>query len=143
MIVYVGAEYCPFCAAERWSIIYWLSQFGTFKGLTQIQSSSTDVYADTNTFTFHKATYTSQYIDFSPSEVLDRNQNNLETPIVRSKRSSRSTTRRRTRRERSGFPFVDIAGLYTLYNTSYSPATPGEPDVAARSRRSSRIRPTR
>ena len=79
-IVFVGAEYCPFCAAERWSMIYWLSQFGTFKGLTQIQSSSTDIYPDTNTFTFYKSSYTSQYVDFNPNEVEDRDQNPLQTP---------------------------------------------------------------
>jgi Domain of unknown function (DUF929) len=121
MIVYVGAEYCPFCAAERWSMIYWLSQFGTFKGLTQIESSSTDVYANTNTFTFHKSTYTSSYVDFSPNEVLDRNQNTLETP---SSQVTALFTKYGTPPYTSttgGFPFIDIAGLYTLYNTSYSP----------------------
>jgi hypothetical protein len=121
MIVYVGAEYCPFCAAERWSMIYWLSQFGTFKGLTQIESSSTDVYPNTNTFTFHKATYSSSFVDFSPNEVLDRNQNPLETP---SSQVTAIFTKYGTPPYTSttgGFPFIDIAGLYTLYNTSYSP----------------------
>jgi hypothetical protein len=42
LVVYVGGEYCPFCAAERWSIVYALSQFGTFRGLSQIKSSSSD-----------------------------------------------------------------------------------------------------
>jgi Domain of unknown function (DUF929) len=121
LIVYVGAEYCPFCAAERWTIIYWLSQFGTFKGLTQIESSSTDVYADTNTFTFHKASYTSQYIDFSPNEVLDRNQNTLETPTATIEALFTKYDAPPYTAEAQGFPFVDIAGLYDLYSTSYSP----------------------
>ena len=121
MIVYVGAEYCPFCAAERWVMIYWLSQFGTFKGLTQIESSSTDVYPDTNTFTFYKSTYTSQYVDFVPNEVLDRDQNPLQTP---SSQVSALFTKYGTPPYTSttgGFPFIDVAGLYTLYNTSYTP----------------------
>jgi hypothetical protein len=121
MIVYVGAEYCPFCAAERWVMIYWLSQFGTFTGLTQIESSSTDVYADTNTFTFYKSHYTSQYVDFVPNEVLDRDQNPLQTP---SSQVSALFTKYGTPPYTSttgGFPFIDLAGLYTLYNTSYTP----------------------
>jgi hypothetical protein len=121
MIVYVGAEYCPFCAAERWTMIYWLSQFGTFKGLTQIESSSTDVYPDTNTFTFYKSSYTSQYVDFVPNEVLDRDQNALQTP---SSQVSALFTKYGTPPYTSttgGFPFIDVAGLYTLYNTSYNP----------------------
>ena len=121
MIVYVGAEYCPFCAAERWSMIYWLSQFGTFKGLTQIQSSSTDVYPNTSTFTFHKSTYTSQYLVFSPNEVLDRDQNTLETPSAQVKALFTKYDAPPYAAEAQGFPFIDIGGLYTLYSTSYSP----------------------
>jgi hypothetical protein len=121
MVVYVGAEYCPFCAAERWSIIYWLAQFGTFKGLTQIESSSTDVYPNTNTFTFHKSTYTSQYIDFSPNEVLDRDQNTLETPSSQVEALFTKYDAPPYTAEAQGFPFIDIAGLYTLYSTSYNP----------------------
>jgi hypothetical protein len=121
LIVYVGAEYCPFCAAERWTMIYWLSQFGTFKGLTQIQSSSTDVYADTDTFTFHKASYTSSYVDFSPNEVLDRNSNTLETPTSTIEALFTKWDTPPYTQEARGFPFIDIAGLYDLYSTSYSP----------------------
>ncbi len=121
MIVYVGAEYCPFCAAERWVMIYWLSQFGTFKGLTQIESSSTDVYPDTNTFTFHKVTYTSSYVDFNHNEVLDRDQNQLETPSAQVTALFTKYGTPPYTSTTGGFPFIDIAGLYTLYNTSYSP----------------------
>jgi hypothetical protein len=121
MIFYVGAEYCPFCAAERWSMIYWLSQFGTFKGLTQIQSSSTDVYPDTSTFTFHKSTYTSSVVDFVPTEVLDRNQHQLETPTSQVTSIFTKYGTPPYTSTAGGFPFIDIAGLYTLYNTSFSP----------------------
>jgi hypothetical protein len=121
MLVYVGAEYCPFCAAERWSMIYALSQFGTFTGLTQIESSSTDVYANTNSFTFHKVTYTSPYIDFVPAEVLDRNQNPLDTPSAQVTAIFKKYSTPPYTSTTGGFPFLDIAGLYTLYNTSYSP----------------------
>ena len=48
-IFYYGAEYCPYCAAERWPIIIALSRFGTFSGLTTTTSSSTDVYPNTVT----------------------------------------------------------------------------------------------
>lgn len=32
-LVYVGAEYCPFCAAERWPLAVALGRFGTFSRL--------------------------------------------------------------------------------------------------------------
>jgi hypothetical protein len=122
LIVYVGGEYCPYCAAERWSMVYALSQFGTFKGLTEIQSSATDVDANTDTFSFYKSTYTSSVIDFSATEAYDRSQNPLQplTPEV-SSIFSRYDTPPYTMIS-GGFPFLDIAGRYILLNTSYDPA---------------------
>ena len=77
-IVYIGADYCPFCAAERWSVIVAMSRFGTFSNLHYTTSSSSDVYPDTSTFSFYKSSYTSQYIDFVGVEYQDRNQNSLQ-----------------------------------------------------------------
>ena len=38
-VLYMGAEYCPYCAAERWAMIVALSRFGTFSGLHTIHSA--------------------------------------------------------------------------------------------------------
>src|SRR5438309_707950 len=38
-VLYIGAEYCPYCAAERWSLVVALSKFGSFSGLTYMQSA--------------------------------------------------------------------------------------------------------
>ena len=38
-VFYLGAEYCPYCAAERWAMIVALSRFGTFSGLSTVHSS--------------------------------------------------------------------------------------------------------
>jgi thiol-disulfide isomerase/thioredoxin len=43
-VIYVGAEYCPFCAAERWPAVVALSRFGTFSHLGLTHSSNVDVY---------------------------------------------------------------------------------------------------
>jgi thiol-disulfide isomerase/thioredoxin len=67
-MLYVGAEYCPYCAAERWAMIVALSRFGTFSGLSTVHSSSTDTFPNTPTFTFYKSTYTSPYLTFTPVE---------------------------------------------------------------------------
>jgi Domain of unknown function (DUF929) len=63
-VLYVGANYCPFCAAERWPMIVALSRFGTFSGLSTTHSSTTDEYADTSTFTFYGSSYRSRYVSF-------------------------------------------------------------------------------
>ncbi len=76
-VLYMGAEYCPFCAATRWGLILALMRFGSFSGLEYMTSSATDVYASTPTFTFVNSTYQSQYINFITVEL----QNNTEAPL--------------------------------------------------------------
>src|SRR6266516_3727623 len=60
-MLYMGAEYCPYCAAERWSMIVALSRFGTFSGLSTVHSASVsgagnkEPFPNTPTFTFYKS----------------------------------------------------------------------------------------
>jgi Domain of unknown function (DUF929) len=74
-MLYMGAEYCPYCAAERWAMIVALSRFGTFTGLSTVHSASVngagsaEPYPNTPTFTFAHATYTSKYLTFTPVEL--------------------------------------------------------------------------
>lgn len=114
-VFYMGAEYCPYCAAERWPMIIALSRFGTFSGLSTTSSSSTDVYSNTPTFTFHHATYTSQYIDFVSVETTDRNQNPLESPTAAEQAlASQYDTG-------GSIPFVDFGNRYAFNGAMYLP----------------------
>jgi thiol-disulfide isomerase/thioredoxin len=74
IFLYVGGDYCPYCAAERWSLMVALSRFGTFNNVSLMQSSSSDVYPNTSTFSFHGASYSSQYLDFQGMETANRDQ---------------------------------------------------------------------
>jgi thiol-disulfide isomerase/thioredoxin len=78
-VLYIGAEYCPYCAAERWALSQALSRFGTFSGVGLIRSSSTDVYANTPTLTFYKSSYASKYLSFTPVEELTVSRQPLQT----------------------------------------------------------------
>jgi len=120
-VVFVGAEYCPYCAAERWSMIMALSRFGTFTGLKEMSSTSSDVDPDTSSFTFVDSHYSSQWIDFSSTELYDRNDNALQTPSSQVE-SLYTTYDQPPYTASNGFPFLDIAGRYVLYQTSYDPA---------------------
>src|ERR1700689_3807075 len=68
-VLFIGSEYCPFCAAQRWAMVNAFSRFGTFTGLTTTHSSSSDSYPNTPTFTFYGSTYTSKYISFTSVEL--------------------------------------------------------------------------
>jgi len=75
-LVYVGGEFCPYCALMRYSLITALSRFGTFSGLKLMSSAPTD--GDIPTFSFVNSTYKSSYVDFSPWETQDRQENPLQ-----------------------------------------------------------------
>ena len=114
-VFYLGAEYCPYCAAERWPMIVALSRFGAFSGLKTTSSSSSDVYPNTPTFTFHGATYSSQYVEFQAVETTDRNQNALDSPTP-------TQLALVNRYGTSGsIPFVDFGNRYALSGATYVP----------------------
>lgn len=70
VVFYYGADFCPYCATERWPLIIALSRFGTFSNLGLMTSSAIDRYPNTPTFTFSRSTYTSPYINFVEVEYL-------------------------------------------------------------------------
>lgn len=113
-VLFVGGEYCPFCAVERWSIIIALSHFGQFTGVQYMQSSSTDVNPNTPTFTFSSASYTSKYITFLPVEQFDR-YGSIRQPLTSDQQAL--VTKYDTCSGSSssgGIPFIDIDNAYAV-----------------------------
>ncbi len=120
-MLYIGAEYCPFCAAERWAMIVALSKFGTFTGLTYMESSATDYSPNTPTFSFRDASYASNFISFVSVEIQDRNHGTLQTPTTQEQSFMTSY-------DSSGnIPFLDIGNQtgnqYVTFNggSQYQP----------------------
>lgn len=128
LVVYMGAEYCPFCAAERWATVVALSRFGTFSNLGQTASSSQDTFPSTPTLSFHGSTYTSKYLTFQGVEMqsnqIDGNSYaTLDTPTAQQQDlikkydappyvDSNST---------GSIPFIDFANQAMVSGSSYSP----------------------
>jgi hypothetical protein len=81
-VLYVGGDFCPYCAALRWPLIVALSRFGTFSGLTTTRSAiesgagQPEPYPGTPTWTFHGSRYASKYLTFTAVEM----QTNIPDP---------------------------------------------------------------
>ena len=128
-VIYVGADYCPFCAAERWALIIALSKFGTFTNLHYMTSSSSDVYPNTATFTFYNSTYQSPYITFTPVETTTNipSASGSYTPLqnmtqTEAKLFSKYDAPPYVTKSSSGsIPFVDMANKYLLVGAQYVP----------------------
>jgi Domain of unknown function (DUF929) len=130
-ILYVGAEYCPYCAAERWAMDVALSRFGTFSGVGLTHSSSGDVFANTPTLTFYHSTYTSKYVDFTPVEWYSRTATSSGSyTVLQAPNSSQSKIFGKydaapyiTSSDAGSFPFVDFGNQYLVIGAQYLPST--------------------
>lgn len=124
-IGFVGAEYCPYCALQRWSLIIGLSPFGTWSGLKIIRSSVYDSPTNVPTFTFaYGAKFTSQYLVFSPHEL----QSNVSIhhdgdPYYNLQKVSGVLASAFTTIDTStGYPFLDYAGKLAQVGSEASTA---------------------
>jgi thiol-disulfide isomerase/thioredoxin len=124
-LFYMGAEYCPYCAAQRWSMIVALSRFGSFTKDPKTLISGED---SISTFSFYKSVYQSKYIDFVPVEVEDNAQptpgqlQNLtsdQTQIVKLYDSPPYTSADSA----GSFPFISVGNQFVAAGSYYSPTT--------------------
>lgn len=122
-ILYVGAEYCPYCATERWAMAVALSRFGTFTGLHGIHSSSSDVFPNTPTLTFYKSHYSSPYITFTPVEETTVQKAPLQKPTAaQNQLVAKYDAPPYVGQSSSGaIPFVDFGNQYLISGASYNP----------------------
>lgn len=124
-MVYLGGEFCPFCAAQRWAMVVALSRFGTFQNLKVTHSSTSDVYPGTNTFSFAGATYKSPYLVFSPVEAYGPVQGQpLEKPSALQQRLVSQYDRPPyvSSADAGAIPFIDIGNRYLMISSMYSPS---------------------
>ena len=134
-VFYLGGEFCPYCAAERWAIVTSLARFGTWSGLGEMQSSSSDIDPGTQTFTFYKATLDSSLIGlraverysnipdaatgyYTELEPLSKADQKLINTYYTSKYLPDVTDNNEV-----GIPFVDIGNRAFVYQSSqFSPS---------------------
>lgn len=126
-VLYVGAEYCPFCAAERWALIAALSRFGAFSNVHTTRSTSHDVYPDTPTFTFYGAGYNSRYLTLTAVEQFTNQRSGNGYVPLQSLSSEQNAIINQYDRPpytsaAGGIPFIDFGGRYVLSGATYNPA---------------------
>jgi len=79
LVYYLGAGFCPWCAAERWSIIEALKNFGTWEGLKPDKSAErNEPFLNLPTYNFSSAKFKSDYVEFVGKEFQDRNFQDLD-----------------------------------------------------------------
>lgn len=118
-IAYIGAEFCPYCAAERWAMVVALSRFGTFSKLPLSHSATEDVYPNTQTLSFRGAEYQSDVLSFTGTEtagneLVGGQYEKLDAPPPEVEAAA-------TKHQIESIPFVDFGGHYLLSGATYDP----------------------
>jgi hypothetical protein len=120
--VYIGAEFCPLCAAERWAMVMAFSKFGTFTGLKETTSSPWDSDPSTATFSFYGSSYSSNYLHLDTSEHESNDTTGLGTRTTLQPLTSVENKLWAKYDNPEGFPFLDIGNKYFVLAPSYNPA---------------------
>jgi len=97
-----------------------LARFGTFKNLKVTHSSTTDVYANTQTLSFYGSTYTSDYLTFTPIELYtdipsEGGYTTLQTPTTKEQDLANDYD------SDQSIPFIDFGGKYKVGGATYNP----------------------
>ena len=122
-VLYMGGEYCPYCAAERWAVAAALDRFGVLSGTKFIHSSPTDVYPSTPTMSFYKSSYASKYVAFVPVEwYSEKPDSATPTGYAYLQRPTTGQAALFNRYAGGGFPFVDIGNRYVVSGVQYLPS---------------------
>ncbi|MEM3841325.1 MAG: DUF929 family protein [Candidatus Micrarchaeaceae archaeon] len=110
VFLYIGADFCPFCAEARWGMILALMRFGNFTQLHYMTSSASDIYPNTPTFTFYNSSYSSQVIDFQEVELTTNKFNSSINSYPTLQRMDQQQSHIFSTFDKGGsIPFVDIA----------------------------------
>ena len=117
-MLYIGAEYCPYCGAMRWAMAVALGRFGTFGPLHGIHSSSTDIYPNTPTLTFRHQKYSSKYLTFTPIENENEQQKVIQNPT---KAQQALWVKYDSTSQGVGYPFIDFGNKIVLTGPLYNP----------------------
>ncbi|MGH3194848.1 MAG: DUF929 family protein [Streptosporangiaceae bacterium] len=133
-MLYMGAEYCPYCGAARWAMIVALSRFGTFSGLATVHSASVNGAGNaepdpnTPTWTFLNAKYTSPYLAFSTVEMQTNIPDSstgtytlLQTPTKAQQALLTKYDAAPYTTEAGAVPFIDFGNKYVSIGSPYDP----------------------
>jgi Domain of unknown function (DUF929) len=123
-VLYVGADFCPYCAALRWPLIVALSRFGSFSGLSPASSGiangagQAEPYPATPTWTFYRSAYSSPYLAFTAVET----NTSIPDPATGGYTALRTLTGAQQAvmakyDPEAGIPFVDIGNAYVQLST--------------------------
>jgi Domain of unknown function (DUF929) len=121
-MLYIGAEFCPICATQRWPMTVALSHFGTFSNLQQTHSAVAD--GNIPTLSYYGSTFDSPYLAFTPVETTTNQPSGgyykpLDTPTA----AQNALWQANSPNGQETFPFIYIGGKWLLQTSQFPDTT--------------------
>jgi len=123
-VLVIGAEYCPFCAAERWPLVVALARFGRFTVLHDATSATQSVFPGTATFSFAGVRYSSPYVTLTAVELYSDQvgPNGTFIRIATLTPAQAALVAHYSAATPGTVPFVDVGGHLVATAAAFSPA---------------------
>lgn len=129
VVAYVGAEFCPFCGAERLALVVALSRFGRFSSLGASTSSRQLVFPGTPSVSFRGSAYTSRWLAFEPTETYSASGTVTDPTAFAALQGVPAAVAALVHRydvpplapTTGALPFVDIGGRAVVVGAGFSP----------------------
>jgi hypothetical protein len=119
-LLFIGAEFCPICATERWAMYVALSKFGTFSPQPgRIHSAEQD--GDIATLTFYNTKYTSPYLTFTPVETTTNQPDGNYYVTLQTPTAAQTRLWTTNMGQPPSFPWLDFGGKEELTSAQYDP----------------------
>jgi hypothetical protein len=129
VIMYIGAEWCARCAAERWPLTVALGRFGQFLDLRITASGPDDGFLPIPTFSFYGAQYYSGLIDFASVELQSNDVRAGQFIRLQSPSQAQQQLMRKydsppyvAAASTGELPFIDVADQYVIAGAGFDPA---------------------
>lgn len=119
VLVYVGAQWCPPCALQRWALVVALSRFGSFSNLGQfVIPGSTTGLPLPESWSFVGSTYTSSLLSFDPADPASLTagpDGQIKSAVSLTPLQQQAfDALEGTDRDHQGVPFTDLANRFWI-----------------------------
>lgn len=123
-LLFIGAGFCPYCAAMRWPVVLTLLRFGQLDHLTLTRSGAYDIDPDTPTFGFRRVGFTAlgNSLDFRSLELMNRQRQAEQQPTVAETALMQRLDRSPYTRFAGGIPMIVIGDRMVQLGAPVSPA---------------------
>jgi len=114
VVVYIGADFCPYCATARWALEIALAKFGTLADGPAVASSAADVDPNTASLSLHGSHYTSSYFSWEAADGVGSGFPS-QTNMTNQELSAYKTYDKAPYTPYAGsIPFIDIDNRYLV-----------------------------